>query len=43
MDHDRGVVEALSAAELGAWNGVEENTRDPEEVRVIFSALDSFA
>lgn len=43
MDHDKRVVETLSAAEPGAWNGVEENTSDPEEVRVIFSALDSFA
>ena len=25
-----------------AWAGVEENAEDPEEVRVIFSALDSF-
>ena len=25
-----------------AWAGVEENADDPEEVRVIFSALDSF-
>jgi carnosine N-methyltransferase len=25
-----------------AWAGVEDNAEDPEEVRVIFSALDSF-
>ena len=24
------------------WGGVEENVEDPEEIRVIFSALDSF-
>lgn len=24
------------------WGGVEENIEDPEEVRVIFCALDSF-
>ena len=28
--------------EENAWGGVEENTDDPEEVRVIFSAFDSF-
>ncbi|KAI1093980.1 N2227-domain-containing protein [Rostrohypoxylon terebratum] len=25
------------------WNGVEENIEDPEEIRVIFQALDSFS
>lgn len=30
-------------AEDGAWSGVEENIDDPEEVRVIFCALDSFS
>lgn len=35
--HAETVAEASSA-----WNGVEETTEDPEEVRVIFCALDSF-
>ncbi|KAK7420025.1 hypothetical protein QQX98_003031 [Neonectria punicea] len=30
------------AADDSAWYGVEENINDPEEVRVIFCALDSF-
>ncbi|KAF7542689.1 hypothetical protein G7Z17_g11359 [Cylindrodendrum hubeiense] len=30
------------AADDSAWGGVEENIDDPEEVRVIFCALDSF-
>lgn len=29
--------------EDGTWGGVEENIGDPEEMRVIFSALDSFS
>ncbi|EGX91483.1 N2227-like protein [Cordyceps militaris CM01] len=29
--------------EESAWGGVEDNMGDPEEVRVIFSALDSFS
>ena len=49
----RFVNEALTShqtmtAEPGAvedeshWGGIEETAEDPEEVRVIFSALDSF-
>jgi carnosine N-methyltransferase len=29
-------------ADQREWQGVEEVTEDPEEVRVIFCALDSF-
>ncbi|KAF7559838.1 hypothetical protein G7046_g4307 [Stylonectria norvegica] len=38
-------IEAAAAAaadDEGAWGGVEENIEDPEEVRVVFCALDSF-
>ena len=30
-------------AQESSWGGVEDNMDDPEEVRVIFSALDSFS
>ena len=30
------------AEDDGTWGGVEENINDPEEIRVIFCALDSF-
>jgi hypothetical protein len=43
MDRDSGEKMASSeAAAENVWNGVEENMEDPEETRVIFSALDSF-
>lgn len=29
--------------ESTAWGGVEDNMDDPEEVRVIFCAIDSFS
>jgi len=32
-----------TAADDHAWSGVEESIEDPEEVRVIFCALDSFS
>lgn len=42
---DRGVVNAQVSnmdVDDSAWEGVEDNTEDPEETRVIFCALDSF-
>lgn len=36
-------VRTKVAQEAGAWEQVEENLDDPEEVRVIFCALDSFS
>ncbi|KPM43531.1 hypothetical protein AK830_g2985 [Neonectria ditissima] len=39
---DADVPVSEVAADDGAWDGVEENINDPEEVRVIFCALDSF-
>lgn len=39
--HDVAEVEARPE-DTSAWAGIEENAEDPEEVRVIFSALDSF-
>lgn len=44
MDHpeDAQVQGSRVAADDSAWGGVEENIDDPEEVRVIFCALDSF-
>lgn len=32
----------MAAADDTVWAGVEDGFEDPEEVRVIFSALDSF-
>ena len=47
MDHDNtssaDAVDNLSPTDQSAWGGVEQTTQDPEEVRVIFSALDSFS
>ncbi|KAH8715076.1 Carnosine N-methyltransferase [Beauveria bassiana] len=43
---DRAEQNALAQAQSldeGVWRGVEDNMEDPEEVRVIFSALDSFS
>ncbi|KAH7309474.1 N2227-like protein-domain-containing protein [Stachybotrys elegans] len=34
---------AVGVADESTWEGVEENFEDPEEVRVIFCALDSFS
>lgn len=28
---------------VSQWDGIEDTADDPEEIRVIFSALDSFA
>jgi hypothetical protein len=42
MDQDGGSA-TLAISQDGAWGGVESGIEDPEEVRVIFSALDSFA
>ncbi|KAG9250410.1 N2227-like protein-domain-containing protein [Emericellopsis atlantica] len=33
----------FASTEESAWGGIEETTQDPEEARVIFGALDSFA
>ncbi|KAK5995882.1 Carnosine N-methyltransferase [Cladobotryum mycophilum] len=41
MDHDGGA--SLAVADDSAWASVDEGMDDPEEVRVIFCALDSFA
>lgn len=43
MDPENGAIHPLSASEESAWGGVEQTIEDPEEVRVMFSALDSFA
>ncbi len=34
--------ESLGHGDEGQWNGVEDAIEDPEELRVIFCALDSF-
>ena len=36
-------VDSLTPQDQATWGGIEQNTQDPEEVRVIFSALDSFS
>ncbi|KAL7813441.1 N2227-like domain-containing protein [Trichoderma gracile] len=41
MDHDGGA--SLAVAEESAWTSVDGGMDDPEEIRVIFCALDSFA
>lgn len=41
MDHDGGAT--LAVAEESAWASVDGGMDDPEEIRVIFCALDSFA
>ncbi|KAH6603304.1 hypothetical protein Trco_008079 [Trichoderma cornu-damae] len=41
MDHDGGA--ALAVADESAWASVDGGMDDPEEIRVIFCALDSFA
>lgn len=33
----------VAMAEQNQWSGVEDTIEDPEEFRVIFQALDSFA
>ncbi|KAG6005114.1 hypothetical protein E4U54_000412 [Claviceps lovelessii] len=38
-----GGVDTKDVGESGCWGGVEDNMDDPEEVRVIFCALDSFS
>ena len=35
-------AEPGAVADESHWDGIEETVEDPEEVRVIFSALDSF-
>lgn len=44
-DHDAaaavGEVDHIEVDD-SAWGGVEENIDDPEEIRVVFCALDSF-
>jgi hypothetical protein len=38
MDH----MGEVKMADESHWNGIEETIEDPEEVRVIFCALDSY-
>jgi hypothetical protein len=41
MDHNGGAT--LDVADKSAWTSVDGGMDDPEEIRVIFCALDSFA
>jgi hypothetical protein len=34
---------STTRADEGQWSGVEDTIEDPEETKVIFAALDSFA
>ena len=50
MDHDNGANEKaaggavdMQGSDEQGWNGVEESMEDPEELRVMFCALDSFS
>lgn len=45
MESGRKSNEHVDAAEIDehTWGGVEETIQDPEELRVLFCALDSFA
>lgn len=40
---DQELSQEAPPAQESSWGGVEDNMDDPEEVRVIFSALDSFS
>ncbi|RYO98273.1 hypothetical protein DL764_007139 [Monosporascus ibericus] len=42
MGEEEVVQESPEHGEESHWNGIEETINDPEELRVIFSALDSF-
>lgn len=43
LQNSTSTSEPVVAVGDGAWSGVEETVDDPEEVRVIFCALDSFS